>query len=588
MSDRAPPLTLALPARCEDPLPAVEKWMLALWEASRKISWRLCFNLAPISLEYRRAESQVLMGVHVSNRILRQISLSVVPSLIPGVEVVRGDDGVFEGHDHAAVCSFRLRSPGWVELPKEVAPSGVGGIVATLGRLEDHESAVVQLMLKPTWMTTEEGRQPAFWFVGRIAARSKTVQIAQQHVRVISSAFGQFAGFNGLRISRARPMTAADLRAVNKRRWVRRLLPPGSPATASQIAGLFHPPEVVAADSRLLCSRSLKTPMIATSMPGIKLGEGRDTRGTPAAALIQAGDLLRHALIVGPSGTGKTTLLSNLARELALAGHGVTVIDPHGSLVRGLARTLPASRVADAALFSFADVEYPIALNPLRARPGMEFAAADEFVEVVERVYGSAYWGPLLDLVLRHAALAAIELGGSLLESARLLDDSYFRERALARIGNPETVRVLSQLGTTFDRRLLPAINRLQRLLGTPWLRNILGQTGRGLDFTDMFEQNRIALFDLSSIGATNARLLGSLLLLLIRQATLGRPADRVSQPQHFVLIDEASGSCRAPSPSCTTKLGSSESASSSPRSVSASSPQRTRATPSYPMRRTS
>jgi hypothetical protein len=88
---------------------------------------------------------------------------------------------------------------------------------------------------------------------------------------------------------------------------------------------------------------------------------------------------------------------------------------------------------------------------------------------------------------------------------------------------------------------LLPAINRLQRLLGTPWLRNVVGQTGRGLDFADVFDDNRILLVDLSGVGATNARLLGSLLLLLIRQATLGRAVDGAREMKHFVLIDEAS-----------------------------------------------
>ena len=78
--------------------------------------------------------------------------------------------------------------------------------------------------------------------------------------------------------------------------------------------------------------------------------------------------------------------------------------------------------------------------------PGQEHLAADELIEILQRVQGREYWGPLLDLMLRHAALAAIELGGSLLETARLLDDYWFRESALPRIANPETARFLAQL----------------------------------------------------------------------------------------------------------------------------------------------
>jgi hypothetical protein len=79
----------------------------------------------------------------------------------------------------------------------------------------------------------------------------------------------------------------------------------------------------------------------------------------------------------------------------------------------------------------------------------------------------------------------------------------------------------------------------LQRLLAAPWLRNILGQSGRGLSFQELFDEQAVALFDLSGIGTANARLLGSLLLLLIRQATMGRPVGE-SRP-HYVLVDEAS-----------------------------------------------
>src|SRR5207244_11973532 len=94
-------------------------------------------------------------------------------------------------------------------------------------------------------------------------------------------------------------------------------------------------------------------------------------------------------------------------------------------------------------LLTAADRHCPIALHPWRAQPSQEALAADELVEIVQRVYGREYWGPLLDLTLRHAAIASIELGGSLIESARLLDDPWFRARALERLENVETTRFL-------------------------------------------------------------------------------------------------------------------------------------------------
>ena len=68
--------------------------------------------------------------------------------------------------------------------------------------------------------------------------------------------------------------------------------------------------------------------------------------------------------------------------------------------------------------------------------------------------------------------------------------------------------------GADFCSRM---VRPAQRLLGAPWLRNIVGQADGGIDFAQVFARREVALFDLSGVGTTNAKLLGSLLLLLIR-----------------------------------------------------------------------
>ena len=535
-------LRLALPARCVESSSAIEKWLLALWQSSAKQLHPVLFHHAPISLEYVSDQNEVALQVHLHHAGHAASSLAMLPALFSGIDIEeRADDPEFEGPGLGALAEFRLRSPGWVDLKKETAPDSANAIIQALAAIPFDASAIVQLLLTPAWMTTEDGRQPAFWLSGRIVASARSEFEAKRIVSVVASSFGQFGAFNGVRTGPVRRMTASHLRAV-RQRSLSSVLPLTNVVTPAQIASMYHPPTDSSELPALLVSSCRRTPAPA-SAGGVVVGEGRNAGGRPQPVRLQPEDLTRHAVVVGPSGSGKTTFLAHLARELMSAGHGVTVIDPHHSLVRDLARTLPAKREQDAALISFADAEHPISLNPLRVAPGHEFVAADELVELVERVYGHQYWGPLLDLLLRHAALAAMELGGSLLESARLLDDSWFREQALAKIENHETVRILSQLapGSGFDRRLLPAINRLQRLVGTPWLRNIVGQKERALDFAQVFDERRIALFDLSGVGTTNARLLGSLLMLLIKQATLARPLDDRPPPHHFVLVDEAS-----------------------------------------------
>jgi energy-coupling factor transporter ATP-binding protein EcfA2 len=367
--------------------------------------------------------------------------------------------------------------------------------------------------------------------------------VARERAHLLAAAFGQFSGFNGFSFSHVRTVTSTDRESILQRRWPHRIIPPEAPATAAQVACLYHPPVRADLFERLHSIGYQRTPAHVTG-GAILLGDGTDGRGRRIEVRVSARDLLRHSLLLGPSGSGKSTLLAHMALELAHEGHGLTVIDPHGSLVRDIARSLPRERASDAYLLRFSDSEHPISLNPLRARHGQEAIAADELVEIVQRVYGREYWGPLLDLTLRHVAIAAMQLRGSLIEAARLLDDPWFREKALSRLENVETARFLAQLSETaaYDRRSLPAVHRLQRLLATPWLRNIVGQGGPGLDFGEAFDSRQTLLLDLSGLGATNAKLLGSLILLMIRQTTLGRSAgDSEIKPRHFVIVDEAS-----------------------------------------------
>ncbi|MDE2789539.1 MAG: DUF87 domain-containing protein [Paracoccaceae bacterium] len=56
--------------------------------------------------------------------------------------------------------------------------------------------------------------------------------------------------------------------------------------------------------------------------------------GVPSG--IKLKDRLMHLHIVGQTGTGKSTMLANLACHAADNGYGFCVIDPHGDLADGL------------------------------------------------------------------------------------------------------------------------------------------------------------------------------------------------------------------------------------------------------------
>jgi len=175
-------------------------------------------------------------------------------------------------------------------------------------------------------------------------------------------------------------------------------------------------------------------------------------------------------------------------------------MDPHGSLLPALLANIPQERVEDVIVVRFADVAYPVGLNFLTARPGFEFLMVDELVEICKRIYGAEYWGPVLDMVLRHAAFAALEIGGTLVEMARILDDDLYRESIIQKISNPETRRFLQRLSAfregMREHKVASTLHRLQRFLGTPFIRNIVGQARSTINFRKLMDGSRPSKID--------------------------------------------------------------------------------------------
>src|SRR5579862_7018526 len=71
-----------------------------------------------------------------------------------------------------------------------------------------------------------------------------------------------------------------------------------------------------------------------------------------------------HMYIVGKTGTGKSTLIANMASHDIEAGYGVALIDPHGDLAEEILDSVPSSRVNDVTYLNPSDLEYPLAFNP--------------------------------------------------------------------------------------------------------------------------------------------------------------------------------------------------------------------------------
>ena len=125
--------------------------------------------------------------------------------------------------------------------------------------------------------------------------------------------------------------------------------------------------------------------------------------------------------ISGPSGTGKSKFVELLIREDIKAGHGLCLIDPHGSLYQNILKWLqaidwPSEKII---LFDPSDDSYVTGFNPLRVQVSDLSYHVDAMVRACAQVWGGEDTDrtPLLKRCLRIVFHALAERKLSLLEA---------------------------------------------------------------------------------------------------------------------------------------------------------------------------
>lgn len=275
----------------------------------------------------------------------------------------------------------------------------------------------------------------------------------------------------------------------------------------------------------------------ATS-PGV---DGYLTRTTDA--------LLRHAHIAGPTGTGKSVLLANLALQDMAAGRGVIVMEPKGDLITDLLARIPAHRLDDVVVLDpLAD--QVVGINPLAQRdsaPGSVEVRADAVLSIFTGLFGDAL-GPRTTDVL-HACLLTLARrpDASLVHIPRLLSDPAFRLPRIAAVADDVALGPFWAWyqGLRDSERaavIAPLMNKLRAVLLKPAIRRVLGQVEPRFHISQVFTERKILLVPLpvASLGNEGARLLGSLIAAQVWDAARARTQTAI-QRRHpvSVVLDE-------------------------------------------------
>lgn len=254
-------------------------------------------------------------------------------------------------------------------------------------------------------------------------------------------------------------------------------------------------------------------------------------------------DARQHLHVIGPTGTGKSTLLANLICQDIAAGRGVVVVEPKGDLVSEVLARIPSERAEDVVVLDPGERDLPVGVNPLLARGRNPELVADQVLAVFHGLWASN-WGPRLQDILHSSLLTLAGRGdASLCVLPALLTNPAVRARMRAQVDDPialEPFWAWFEAISDAERQqaIAPVLNKLRPFLLRRSVRAIVGQLQPRFRIDEVFTKRKIVLVSLAKglIGPEAAMLLGSLFFAECWQAVLERTAIP-SGRRHPVMI---------------------------------------------------
>lgn len=264
----------------------------------------------------------------------------------------------------------------------------------------------------------------------------------------------------------------------------------------------------------------------------------------PAPFALELPDRLLHTYVIGQTGTGKTTLLQNLAWQDALHGTGLCLLDPHGDLVANLHHRLNVDHL----YWDIADPDCPLGYNPLK-RVAEQFRplVASGLIEALKKQWPDA-WGARMEHLLRHALLALLEQPtADLRDLMRIFIYKGFRRQVVERLTDPQ-VRFFWKhefpalnYQTSADG-VSPIANKVSAFLSQPAVRASLCEPKKRLSFRSIMDSGQILLVNLAKgrLGADISNVLGGLVTASIMQAAFTRHGlPELARRPFFLYADE-------------------------------------------------
>lgn len=287
---------------------------------------------------------------------------------------------------------------------------------------------------------------------------------------------------------------------------------------------------------------------------GIVIGKNL-YRGVENVVRMTKDDRRRHLYMIGQTGTGKSSLLVEMAKQDIEAGEGIGVLDPHGDLVERILALVPKERAEDVVFCDPSHLAKPFGLNMLEYdanRPEQKTNIINELMNIFGRLYDlKATGGPMFEQYMRNALLLLMDDPNepvTLLEVPRVLADKEYRMRLLEKCKNivakdfweKEAEKAGGEAALV---NVVPYItSKFNVFIANDYLRPIISQTKSSFNFREIIDTKKILLVNLAKgrLGDINSSLLGSIFVSKLLIAAFEQGGMPEEQRKDFYLyIDE-------------------------------------------------
>lgn len=396
-------------------------------------------------------------------------------------------------------------------------------------------------------------KKPAFSVNVRLVGVAKTKSRAREVLHSLESGFSQFSsgmnGFNIIEVKGKRKMKrfTYDFAFRNFQGNMASIL------NSEELASIYHFPlsHMESPYIKWVKTKEAPPPSELPKEGEVFIGEAVYRGDNKPVYVATLNDRRRHFYVIGQTGTGKTSLLRDMIRQDIENGKGVGVIDPHGDLVEDTLANIPKERIDDVILFEPSDLARPCGLNMLEwNEPEQKDLAIAEMIMIFTSLFPPEFIGPYFEQYMRNAMLALMgdkSSPGTLVEIPRMFTDDQFMEKKLEKVTDPLVrnfwLRQWKQtVGQTRSDMLGYVTSKIGRFIENEMMRNIIGQSKSGFDLSEVMDNKKIFLANLSKglTGEINSSLLGLILVSKMQMAALRRARMPEEQRQDFYLyIDE-------------------------------------------------